>query len=57
MNYAVVDQSGNVVNVISWDGISPYNPGAGLTLVRSDTAARGHVYQNGQFTNPNESRE
>ncbi|HVV37592.1 MAG TPA: hypothetical protein VHC63_13365 [Acidimicrobiales bacterium] len=25
--YALVDSDGNVVNVIVWDGVSPYNPG------------------------------
>ena len=52
MNYAVIDSSGNVVNVIVWDGITPYNPGAGLTLVQSDTAARGDTYLEGVFSAP-----
>lgn len=51
-NYAVIDVNGNVVNVIAWDGISTYNPGAGLTLVQSDVAGIGWIYASGVFTNP-----
>jgi hypothetical protein len=25
-------QAGGIVNVVEWDGITPFNPGAGLTL-------------------------
>lgn len=53
-NYAVVDTNGNVVNVVSWDGVTAYNPGAGLALVQSNTAAIGYTYANGVFTNPNQ---
>ena len=31
-HYAVV-ADGTVVNVIVWDGVQPYDPGEGLTLV------------------------
>ena len=30
--YAVVDSSSAVVNIVEWDGASPYAPGTGLTL-------------------------
>jgi hypothetical protein len=33
MRYAVIDIDGTVVNVIVWDGVTPYDPGEGLTLV------------------------
>jgi hypothetical protein len=32
MNYAVVNNS-LVTNIVLWDGITPFNPGAGNTLV------------------------
>ena len=31
--YSVEDAQGKVVNVIEWDGVTPFNPGPGLTLV------------------------
>lgn len=52
MNYAVIDENGRVVNVILWDGVAPYNPGAGLVLVPSQEAARGDIYAQGVFTRP-----
>ena len=52
-SYAVVDEAGIVVNVIEYDGISPYTPPAGTTLVQSDIAARGYNYDGTTFTNPN----
>jgi hypothetical protein len=30
--WAVVDSNGNVVAIVMWDGVSQYNPGAGLTM-------------------------
>ena len=33
--YAVLDQN-VVVNMVMWDGVSPYNPGEGLRLVLID---------------------
>lgn len=30
--YLVVNPDGFVVNAIAWDGVSPYDPGPGLTL-------------------------
>jgi hypothetical protein len=57
MNYAVVDEKNIVVNVIAWDGVTSYNPGTGLTLVRSDTAAIGHIYLDGAFIKPAQGGE
>lgn len=34
--YAVVDSRGVVINIIEWDGTTPYNPGTGMTLVEAD---------------------
>ena len=31
--YSVEDGQGKIVNVIEWDGVTPYNPGPGLVLV------------------------
>lgn len=57
MNYAVIDAGNIVVNLIRWDGVAPYAPGAGLTLVQSDAAAIGDVYIDGTFTKPEAQEE
>ena len=31
--YAVIDAQNTVVNIVMWDGVSPYNPGESLRLV------------------------
>lgn len=31
--YAITNQSGDVVNVILWDGVTPYDPGEGFSVV------------------------
>jgi hypothetical protein len=33
MKHAVLSDSNVVVNLVMWDGVSLYNPGAGLRLV------------------------
>lgn len=48
--FAVVDQAGAVLNVI--EAQAGFEPGAGLSIVRSDTAAIGDAYANGGFTSP-----
>ncbi|HEY4112852.1 MAG TPA: hypothetical protein VGM17_02220 [Rhizomicrobium sp.] len=30
--YALLDAIGTVTNVVEWDGVTPYDPGAGLTI-------------------------
>jgi hypothetical protein len=40
-NYAVIDNSGNVVNVILWDGIAVYNEPNGYQLVLDATSMVG----------------
>jgi hypothetical protein len=32
MRYEVINTAGEVVNVVMWDGVAPYDPGEGLTL-------------------------
>jgi hypothetical protein len=51
--YAMVNSSNIVVNVIIWDGVTPYNP-QGYILINSDTANIGDIYDssNGTFTPP-----
>jgi hypothetical protein len=59
-DYAVVDDAtAKVVNVIVWDGVQPFDPGDGLTLVplpfeeedgvRRYTGGIGWDYTDGQF--------
>jgi len=55
MIYCLVDVSGNVANIIVYDGISPYTPPSGYTLQLdpAQQAGIGWAYVNGVFTNPN----
>lgn len=42
MRYAIVDNATKVVqNVIVWDGVTPFNPPAGTTLVNIDNTLCG----------------
>lgn len=53
--YAVVNGGGNVVNMVTWDGVTPFNPGAGKTLVSATgqpNAQIGGTYIGGVFTAP-----
>jgi hypothetical protein len=36
MKYLVVDSNSQIVNVIAWDGVTAYDPGAGLQLIGVD---------------------
>ncbi len=53
MNWCLVNEDGLVINVIIYDGISPYTPPQGTSLIQSDIAGIGWTYTNGQFNNPN----
>jgi hypothetical protein len=53
-NYAMIDGDNKVVNIILWDGITPYSPLQGTTLVQSDIAAIGDTYTDGEFIKPPE---
>ena len=59
-DYAVVDDAtALVVNVVVWDGVQPFDPGEGVTLVpltfeeeagvRRYTGGIGWTYRDGQF--------
>jgi len=51
--YAIVDGSGNVVNVVEWDGKSNWMPPAGTTAVADPAGAPiGSTYAGGIFTPP-----
>lgn len=54
MAYAVVRLSDNVVvNLVSWDGVSPWQPPEGHELVLSDVAEIGWIRQeDGSFVAP-----
>lgn len=56
MRYAVIDAGGIVVNIILWDGVSPYDPGAGLTLVPDTDPPAAQIggthNQDGTFSPP-----
>jgi hypothetical protein len=54
MNYAIVDGNGNVINVVSWDGKTPWSPGAGLQAIPdpTGTVGIGWTFVNGAFVAP-----
>ncbi len=41
--YAIL-QNNVVINVCAWDGVSPYAPPTGCTLVQSDSCGIGDIY-------------
>ncbi len=49
--YAMLDSTHTVINLCLWDGITDFNP-PGMTLVQSDTAQIGDVYDGTNFTPP-----
>jgi hypothetical protein len=53
MNYAIIDNTGLVVNVILWDGESEWQPPEGYQAVElTDGAGIGWTYADGVFTPP-----
>ena len=60
MRYAIVDDATKVVqNVIVWDGVTPFTPPAGTTLVNVDgiPCGPGWIEQpDGSFTPPPEEQ-
>lgn len=50
--YAVLNQDNVVVNVIEWDGVTPYDPGEGLTLQFVPTVDIGRVWDGTDFVTP-----
>ncbi|MEX0668185.1 MAG: hypothetical protein WD061_00380 [Candidatus Saccharimonadales bacterium] len=56
--YAVVDKSGNVTNVIVWDGKTAYTPPEGTELIEVEgVAGPGWTYKDGEFIAPVEETE
>lgn len=51
-NYAVLDENNVVVNVIVWDGVTPYDPGPGLTLQFVPAVDIGRVWDGTDFVDP-----
>jgi hypothetical protein len=49
--YAIVN-SGIVVNVIHWDGVTLWTPPAGCTAIQNNIAGIGWTYASGVFTPP-----
>ena len=56
MKYLVLNADGLVINVIVWDGITPYNAGQGDTLIALTDAPQGAwtgwAYIDGVWTAP-----
>lgn len=50
-NYALV-KNGKVENVISWDGVSEYDPGVEYTIIETKDAAIGWSYDGSKFSPP-----
>lgn len=44
MRYALIDEGGLVVNVVVWDGLTPWTPLPGCSLIVSDEAGIGWTY-------------
>ena len=54
MQYAIVDSTGKVLNVVIWDGETTYPLSSGQTLVESDNdnCHIGGTYIDGTFSAP-----
>ena len=52
MDYAIVDETGLVVNVTIWDVISPWEPPAGHTAVPLTEGGIGWTFVDGAFVPP-----
>lgn len=58
VNYAVViEETGLVENMASWDGVTVWSPGPGRIALRSDEAQIGGTYAGGGFTPPADDTE
>lgn len=55
MDYAIVDETGLVVNVTVWDGISPWEPPAGHAAVPLTEGGIGWTFVDGTFLPPQET--
>jgi len=54
MKYALIDATSVVANLIEWDGIQPYTPQQGYTLlpVNDHQVNIGYTYVDGAFQAP-----
>lgn len=52
MDYAIIDQTGLVVNVTIWDGTSSWAPPKGCTAVPLEDGGIGWSYVDGKFVEP-----
>ena len=51
--YAVLNSENIVVNLIVWDGVTPYDPGAGMRIVAAgQDAAIGYLFDGLNFIAP-----
>ena len=57
MNYAVIDATNLVINVVLWDGKATWQPPEGCIAVKipaDSSVSIGWTYADGQFTPPPE---
>ena len=52
MNYAIIDGTGLVVNVIEWDGVTPWLPPADHIALPLIEGGIGWTFADGQFSPP-----
>lgn len=50
--YALIDENGNVDNIVMWDGSTSWTLPTGYTAVATDKANIGWTYTNGNFVEP-----
>lgn len=54
MNYAIINAEGLVVNTIHWNGVAPWNPPVGHTVLPLLEGGIGWTCIDGQFLPPPE---
>lgn len=52
MNYAIIDKAGLVVNVVLWNGETPWMPPAGRIALPLLDASIGWTFKDGAFNPP-----
>lgn len=57
MNYAIIDETGLVVNAVAWDGESPWMPPAGHIALPLLEASIGWTFKDGAYVPPPEPVE
>lgn len=50
--YALVNDKGEVMNIIVWDGESPFTPSTNHQLIKSQIANIGDIFDGQIFTKP-----